>query len=141
MGSNDSKLNSSSNTSNAKFKKLNSKQDKNCFRKLVKKSLNSILNTNHRQTHRYHDLNYLKWGSNSSNDLTDSTSSVFQPYKKLINQEYVDDLSHDSIASSFVFTPGASYNPTLARPSQFYNYQLVNPNQHHVRVYHDIYYF
>ena len=134
MGSNDSKLNG-----NNKFKKLN-KEDKNCIKKLVKKSLNSIPVYN--QHHYKQDFRYMKSGSTSSDDFSESSSIFRAPYKKLIEQDYIDDLSHDSIASSFVFASAAGYNnANSAKPSLYYNQFVNSPSQSHVRVYHDIYYF
>ena len=139
MGNNDSKIKSN------KYKR----QDKTCLTKLVKKSLNSIVNkknSNHSNFKNFHDLKFLKSQSTSSNDLS-SNASQYQAYHKLINKDYIDDLSHDSIASSFVFTSAAGLrNVTTVRQSpsvtrRFYDIELPQHPSRHVRVYHDIYFF
>ena len=152
-----------------KLKKLNKQNKQDCITKAIKIILSSDtkknsatrLDLNYKQYNHLTDLLKLKSMLDSSsnacsddddlaNDLNDSKS-----YEKLIdhnNQDYVDDLSHDSLASSFIFTSAqglqnmrsATMRPAQFTPKIFYSSlgrPALSQSRSHVRIYHDIYFF
>ncbi len=139
MGASKSKL--------EKIKKL-SKQDKqDCITKAIK----IILSNEKKNYKNYSDLHdFLKLESRLYSSSDDLTNNSYSTEKCHDNQS---DLSHDSIASSFIFTSANSLNKMASaniRPIQFTPqtlrilYSSLNRpfNQSkHLRVYHDIYFF
>ena len=126
--------------SKSKLEKLNKQDKEDCITKVIK-----IILSNEKKNFK---LNYKPY--NKLNDFLNikSSSTMQKLSEKLI--DHVDDLSHDSIASSFIFKSANGLSQMTSEKVEFtpqtlmifyssLNRPLNNPK--HLRVYHDIYYF
>lgn len=117
------------------------------IKKLVQKLFGRKTSNNNRiiNLKSLNDFRILNSSQSTLTDMslttTDADHDDYDCRSDFIKKNYIDDLSHDSIASSFIFASPADFN---TKTKIFYSNNNINTNEFkppHVRVYHDIYYF